>query len=643
MMNSAEKERLTPAWTYQDSSALYGVGGWGAGHFKVADSGNLAVSVNMANRDVEVNLIDIVRGASERGLPMPLLLRIENLLDTQITRINESFASAIAELGYQGKYRGVFPIKVNQQSQIIEEIASFGARFDHGLEAGSKAELLVALATLEPSGGYIICNGYKDEEFINLALGAHKLGYQIFFVVETPAELPLLIKCSEAMGIRPRIGARIKLSSTVGGHWNATSGDRSIFGLTSTQLIDMIDLLKAHEMLDCMQLLHVHLGSQIPNIRDIRTGVGEACRYYVDLVREGAPMGHIDLGGGLAVDYDGSRSSQTHSKNYSMNEYCADIVEVIISILDPHEVPHPTIVTESGRALVAYGSILLFNVLDVNSFESSGLPATIHEEEHDLIHNLMDVLASIKQRNAQECYNDTLYYRDEIRDLFRRGQISLRSCSLAENIVLEILQRIRQLITGVEDEYPELINLTEALADIYYGNFSVFQSLPDIWAIDQIFPIMPIHRLDEHPSRHAILADITCDCDGKIDRFTCGGSLQNTLPLHPLKTDEEYYLGVFLVGAYQETLGDLHNLLGDTNILSVRIEEDGSIDYVKEVEGDTVADVLSYVEHHPQALVERFRNVAERGVKQGRITAQDRKTLLSNYTAGMRGYTYFER
>jgi len=630
-------------WNAARAADLYGIEYWGAGHFQVSADGLVQVTAETGGGRGTINLLDIVDGLSERGLPMPVLLRIENLLDARIAEINESFARAIAQSGYRGRYRGVFPIKVNQQSQIIEEVASFGARFGHGLEAGSKAELLIALATLEAMNGYIVCNGYKDEEFINLGLMAQKLGYRIFFVVETPAELPLLIQCSKAAGIRPRIGARVKLSSRVSGHWNATSGDRSIFGLTSMQLIDLVDTLKAHAMLDCMEMLHVHLGSQIPNIRDIRTGVMEACRYYVDLVREGAPLGNLDLGGGLAVDYEGSRSSHTHSMNYSMEEYCLDIVEVVMSILDPHDIPHPTIVTESGRALVAYGSVLLFNILDVTRFEAQALPDRVPESEHENVHNLWDVLKSITLERAQECYNDALFYRDEIRDLFRRGQISLRSRALAENVTLEILQRIKSVIIGNEDEYPELAGLEEALADIYYGNFSVFQSLPDIWAIDQVFPIMPIHRLDELPTRQAILADITCDCDGKIDRFAWDGTLNNTLPVHPLIEGKEYYLGAFLVGAYQETLGDLHNLLGDTHVVSVRINADGSFDYVKEVEGDSVADVLSYVEYHPQTLLQKFRNSAEQGVRAGHISATERQQLVELYTTGLRGYTYFER
>ena len=642
-MNRISLQHPDTHWSAEQAADLYGVDYWSAGHFRISADGLAQVRLDIGDAHCQVNLLDIVRGLQERGLPMPVLVRIENLLDAQIAQLNQSFAHAIAQSGYQGRYRGVFPIKVNQQSQIIDEVASFGARFGHGLEAGSKAELLIALASLDADQGYIVCNGYKDEEFINLGLMAQKLGYRVFFVVETPAELPLLIDCAQQAGIRPRIGARVKLSSQVSGHWNATSGDRSIFGLTSMQLIDLVDQLKAHDMLDCMEMLHVHLGSQIPNIRDIRTGVMEACRYYVDLVREGAPLGNLDLGGGLAVDYEGSRSSHVHSMNYTLEEYCFDIVEVVMSVLDPHEIPHPTIVTESGRALVAYGSVLIFNILDVTRFEAQRLPADIAQDEDENVHNLWEVMGAVTFERAQECYNDALFYRDEIRDLFRRGQISLRSRALAENIYLEILQRIKTVTMGRQDEYPDLAGLEEGLADIYYGNFSVFQSLPDIWAIDQVFPIMPIHRLDEVPSRQAILADITCDCDGKIDTFPDYSHEKNSIMLHDLKDNEEYYIGVFLVGAYQETLGDLHNLFGDTNVVSIHVNENGSYKFLRELEGDSVADVLSYVEYDVKSLKKRLKHIAEDSIHKGFITAKERKSILAEFDEGLRGYTYYEK
>ncbi|SMF29297.1 arginine decarboxylase [Alteromonadaceae bacterium Bs31] len=630
-------------WTKQHASDLYGVDDWGAGYFGISDKGLLTVSSNNTASTRDVPLLQIMQDVKERGLDAPVLLRFEDLLEQQICRLNDAFNAAIAASGYKGEYRGVFPIKVNQQCHVIEEIAEVGARYGHGLEAGSKAELIIALAHIESKEANIVCNGYKDQEFIDLGLQARKIGYSCFFVLETPTELPIILERSRALGIKPLIGVRVKLASVVGGHWNATSGDRSIFGLSIAQLVDVVDQLKTEGMLDCLQLLHYHLGSQIPNIRDIRNGVVEACQVYMDLVREGAAMGFLDLGGGLAVDYDGSKTNYIHSKNYTLDEYCADIVDVVISTLDPENITHPTIITESGRATIAYSSVLVFNVLDVASYTPGSLPSAIPETEHQLIHNLKETLEHISVKNLQECYNDGLFYRDEVRELFKRGQINLRSRSLAENLFLVILERIIEVAEDAPRAPKEIRKLREHLSDIYYCNFSLFQSLPDVWAIDQIFPIVPIHRLDEAPTREAIIADITCDCDGRIDRFTSINNPKTSLPLHPLIEGQEYYIGVFLVGAYQETLGDLHNLFGDTNVASVRFNEDGSYEFADEIEGDSIADVLSYVEYNPQNLREKFRKIAERAVKQGRISASERQTIMKAFSASMQGYTYYEK
>jgi arginine decarboxylase len=630
-------------WTPADSAELYGIRNWGAGYYDLDGDGAVTVNVQIAGQRVGVSIPAIIEGMRSRGLQMPVLLRIENLLDSQISLLNESFARAIAGLGYRGSYRGVFPIKVNQQCQVIEEIARFGAAYGHGLEAGSKAELLIALASLDPDGGgHIVCNGYKDEEFISLGLQALRLGYRVTFVLETPTELPIILAASERLGIRPILGVRVKLAARVSGAWSESSGDRSIFGLTTAQIVELLDQLHAHDMLDCLQLLHYHLGSQIPNIRDIRSGVLEACRFYVDLVKEGAALGYLDLGGGLAVDYDGSQTNYEYSKNYSLDEYCGDLVEAIMTTLDPEGIAHPVIVTESGRATVAYSSVLLFNILDVTSFEPATEAPVVGPEQHEMIRNLADVLSNIGSRNLQECFNDAVYYRDEIRELFKRGQIRLRSLSLAETLFLDIVRAIVKETQGAKRVPPGLDGLEDSLADIYYGNFSVFQSLPDVWAIEQVFPIMPVHRHTERPARQAIIADITCDSDGKIDRFIDPRGLRKTLPVHALKDNEPYHFGVFLVGAYQETLGDLHNLMGDTNVVSVRINADGSFDFVREMDGDSIADVLSYVEYQPQQLLEQFRRTAENAVRAGRIQPAERQALLEAFNASLRGYTYFE-
>lgn len=629
-------------WTVASARLSYGIQNWGNGYFDISESGELVVNNPLCHQSQSLPLMNVIQGLKDRELQMPVLLRIENILDQSITNINESFRAAIKKLEYRNIYRGVYPIKVNQQAQIVEEVADFGRRYGHGFEVGSKAEMIAALScSIEPNR-LIICNGYKDQEFIDLGLQATKLGFQCFFVIETPAELPLIIERSRHLNIRPAIGVRIKMTSKVGGYWNSTSGDRSVFGLTTGQVIHIVDALRSHNMLDCLQLLHCHLGSQIPNILDIRSGVVEACRYYADLCSEGAALEYIDLGGGLAVDYSGAGTNGDQSRNYTVDEYCEDIVETIKETLDAKGLSHPVIVTESGRATVAYSSILLFNVLDVTRFDPLPTESDV-DDEHELIGNLREVLNYIEPRRLQECYNDAHFYRDEVRSLFKRGQINLRMRAISENLFLEILHRLKDISQTMVRVPADLEGLGESLADIYYGNFSLFQSLPDSWAIDQLFPIMPIHRLDEEPTRQAVLADITCDCDGKIDSFIDEFEVKNVLPVHGLNNDEEYYLGVFLVGAYQETLGDLHNLFGDTHVVSIRMNSDNSYEFVKEINGDTIADVLSYVEFRPEEMQLKYRNMVEKAVKEGRITARERQHMLNTFKASMSGYTYYER
>lgn len=641
--NTVLKKNSLERWTIENSLDLYGIQNWGVGHFNISKKGHVVITPLHQKKSMAISIMDIISGIKERGLDMPVLLRIQNILDSQISLLHESFNAAIKTFGYQGKFRGVYPIKVNQQQQVIEEVAKFGSRYHHGFEAGSKAELIAALPNMTDEEACLVCNGYKDEEFVDLGLYARKMGLKCFFVIESPSELPLILERAEELKIRPLIGVRAKLSSRAGGHWTESGGDRSIFGLNTTQIIDVVDQLKAKNMLDCLQLLHFHLGSQIPNIRDIRSAALEACRMYTELVDEGAAMGYLDLGGGLAVDYDGSHTNYTNSRNYSIDEYCADIIETIMATLDGKEIEHPTIITESGRATVAYYSILLFNVLDVSRFETMPLPDRLPEDIPEVIANMLEVLKTLSIRNLQECLNDALYYRDEIRQLFKHGDISLRQRSLGETIFWHVIQNIARLTKELKHVPPELSDIESALTDIYYGNFSVFQSLPDAWAIDQLFPVMPVHRLNEEPTRQAILADITCDCDGKLDRFIDLHGERTALPLHELKDDEEYYLGVFLVGAYQETLGDLHNLFGDTNVVTIRISEKGNYELVREIEGDSVADVLSYVEFEPKAMVVQFREMAEQAVRKDRITARERRKIMKAYEAGLRGYTYYEK
>jgi arginine decarboxylase len=571
-----------------------------------------------------------------------VLLRFRDLLHSRITEINESFRKAIRNQGYRGEYRGVYPIKVNQQRQVIEEIAEYGKRYNYGLEAGSKPELIAALAHMHNPEAYIVCNGYKDEEFIDLALHAQKMGLKVMLVLEMPSELDLILERSRKLGVLPNLGVRVRLSTRGSGHWQESAGDKSVFGLNASQVIQVVDRLRDSGHLACLKMLHYHQGSQIPSIAAIREGATEAVRMYCDLVKEGAAMGVLDIGGGMAIDYDGSHTNFSSSCNYSIDEYCTDIVEVIAQICDKAGVHHPNLISESGRAVVAYYSVLVFNILDVTSAQTSEEAPAIPEKAPQNLTNLIHVHKTLSKKNLQESYNDAVYYRDQMRAQFFYGSATLRERGLAEAWFWHILTRISKLIQDLDDDIPEdLRDLSSSLVDFYYGNFSLFQSLPDSWAIDQLFPVMPIHRLDEKPRHRAVLADITCDCDGKIDRFIDKEDVAKILPLHELKSDEPYYVAVFLVGAYQETLGDLHNLLGDTNVVGVHLEN-GKPVYTHEVEGDTVADVLSYVEFDPKELISKFRNFAEKAVSEGRISPKERREILDIYRLGLAGYTYFE-
>jgi arginine decarboxylase len=637
------KSRVLQQWRLEDSIELYGIRSWGAGFFDVSDKGEVIICPQGKGRGPQVSMMDVISGLKDRGYDMPVLLRIENILDSRISRLHECFRKAIHKLGYQGQYRGVFPIKVNQQQQVLEKIAQFGSKYHHGMEVGSKAELIAAVSQFCDKEACLICNGYKDEEFIDLGLQAMRMGFNCFFVLEMPGELDLILERGARMGVKPNIGVRAKLAVKAGGHWTESGGERSTFGLSPAQIVDVIDKLKDMGMLDCLKLLHYHLGSQVPNIRDIRTAVTEAGRLYMELVAEGAAMGYLDLGGGLAVDYDGSHTNYVSSRNYHLDEYCTDVVEAVMTILDERDVPHPHIITESGRATVAYYSALLFNILDYSVVESGTLPETLPEDSPETVVNLKEVYNSISLRNLQECYNDAIYYRDEMRQQFSAGQVNLRQRTLAEHFFWAIIKRISQEKSRLKHVPRDLEGIDANLADIYYANFSVFQSLTDSWAIDQLFPVMPLHRLAECPTQHCIISDITCDSDGKIDKFIDPQGMKSTLELHRLKEGEEYYMGVFLVGAYQETLGDLHNLLGDTHVVSIRIHEDNSYEYVREIRGDTVADVLSYVEYDPRRILEDIRAAAEAAVREGRITPSDRFEILQSFEDGLRGYTYFER
>jgi arginine decarboxylase len=635
-------QHIHDKWTLKHAEDTYGIDAWGNGYFHIDKNGEVNVTPSGEPGGPQVSLMQISRDIRERGWSFPVLLRFEGILYSRIKALNESFRTAIKEYEYGGNYRGVYPIKVNQQQQVIEEISTYGKDFHHGLEAGSKPELIAAMAYLDDPEALLICNGYKDEEFIDLGLSARKLGINCIFVIETVQEVPLILKRSEALGVKPVLGVRMKLSSSGSGHWKESGGDRSVFGLNTYQVMQVVDMLKKSDALDCLQLLHFHLGSQLPNIRDIRNAATEACRVYCGLAGEGAPMSMLDLGGGLAVDYDGSHTNSNSSCNYTIGEYARDMVEVVKGIVDEAELPHPTIITESGRATVAYYSVLLFNILEVSRFSIADKLPDLPEDAHELTGNIHHTARSVSTKNLQECFHDAIFYRDEIRTLFRHGSIGIRERAIVEEVFWYTMVQIREKMAKLKQPPRDLEDLESALSDIYYGNLSVFQSLPDSWAIDQLFPLMPVHRLNEAPTRQGIIADITCDCDGKIDRFIDKTDVSRILPLHDLKDNEDYILGAFLVGAYQETLGDLHNLFGDTHVVGIRFDEDGDLEYFRELEGDTVEDVLEYVEYEPKELTRRFREKAEKAVKKQLISGPERKAIMTIYNEGLRGYTYHE-
>lgn len=636
-------KRKVKNWTAADSAELYAINDWSNGYFDVSKNGEVTVRMEDSDgRLKQVSLRQLMAGLAERGSEAPVLLRFRDLLRARIDELNKSFIQAIKEAGYQGVYRGVYPVKVNQQCHIVEEIVSYGARYHYGLEAGSKPELIAAMAQMQDREAFLMCNGYKDDEFIDLALMGQRMGINVCLILEMPNELPAILERAAALGIEPTLGVRVRLSAKGAGHWSESAGDQSVFGLNTAQVIDVVDQLKAACKLHCLKVLHYHQGSQIPNISVIREGLTEACRMYIDLVREGAPMGTLDMGGGLAVDYDGSQTNFHSSCNYSIEEYARDIVEIVGEMCTKCEVPHPTLVTESGRAVAAYHSVLVFNILDVTTAPGydSKVPA-LPENPSEILKALDETHRMLTRKNIQECYNDANYYRDQLRMQFFYGNATLRERGTGEAIYWYIMGLIARRLAEMSEIPEDLKEVSDNMVDFYYGNFSVFQSLTDCWAINQLFPVMPIQRLCERPTQKSVLVDITCDCDGKLDHFIDREDVAKALPLHEVEADENYYVGVFLIGAYQETLGDIHNLLGDTNVVSVHLENGRPV-YTDEEEGDSVADVLSYVKYDAKVLVSKFRALAEQAVEDGRLTPRQRRESLEAYRDGLNGYTYYE-
>jgi arginine decarboxylase len=627
-------------WKIQDALETYGVRHWGKGYFGVNDKGHVTVHPNK-NPDQAIDLKDLVDQLQERGIQLPILIRFTDILRHRVGEIFDAFKTAIAEYNYLGNYTCVYPIKVNQQRHVVEEILDFGKPYGFGLEAGSKPELLAVLAVTNGGDTPIICNGFKDDEFIKMAMLATKMGKHIIPVVEKFTELEAIVRFAEELQVRPTIGVRVKLAARGAGRWRYSAGFRSKFGLTLTEALEAFEYLKQRDMGDCLQLVHFHLGSQITNIRSIKNALTEASRVYVELHRVGAGVKYIDVGGGLGIDYDGSQTDFESSVNYTLQEYANDVIFRIKSVCDDCGVPHPTIISESGRAVVAYHSLLVCDVLGVSNFDRYTVPPEIPGDAPQQVTDLFGIYQTLSKKNIIEAYHDAVQAMDESLNLFNLGGLSIESRAMTERIFWAVCAKILKMTRELDYTPEELQGLEPLMSDTYFCNFSVFQSMPDSWAVKQLFPVMPIHRLNEAPIRKAVLGDITCDSDGKIDQFIDLRDVRSTLELHPYD-GKPYYLGAFLLGAYQEILGDLHNLFGDTNAVHVTLDDNGEVNLEGVVKGDTVREVLAYVQYNADELINKLRKDLERAVRGNKITLNESRQLLQYYETGLDGYTYLE-
>ena len=628
-------------WTIEDAKELYNINGWGTSYFGINEQGN--VYVTPCKDNTQIDLCDVMDELALRDVTAPVLLRFPDILDNRIEKTSSCFEKARKEYGYKGENFIIYPIKVNQMQPVVEEIISHGRKFNLGLEAGSKPELHAVIAVQCQSDSLIVCNGYKDTSYIELALLAQKMGKRIFIVVEKLNEIDLIAEAARRLSVKPNLGIRIKLASSGSGKWEESGGDASKFGLTSSELLQVLEKLDKLGMSDCLHLIHFHIGSQITKIRRIQTALREAAQYYINLHHMGYNVDFVDCGGGLGVDYDGTRSSSSESSvNYSIQEYVNDCVYTFTDAADKNHLPHPNIITESGRSLAAHHSVLVIDVLETASLPEMPEEFEAKESDHQLVKDLYEIWDNINPRNMLEDWHDAEQIRDEALELFSHGIVDLKTRAEIEAMYWSVCHEINILCKQMKHVPDELRGLDKLLADKYFCNFSLFQSLPDSWAIDQLFPIMPIQRLNEAPTRNATLQDITCDSDGKIANFVVGGRPSHVLPLHPLRKGEPYYLGVFLVGAYQEILGDMHNLFGDTNAVHISVKN-GKYHIDQIIDGETVDEVLGYVQYNPKKLVRQLEQWVTKSVNQQKITMEEGKEFLSNYRSGLYGYTYLEQ
>ena len=627
-------------WRIEDSAELYNITGWGLKYFSINDNGH--VQVTPREGCASVDLKELMDELQIRDITAPVLLRFPDILDNRIEKISRCFKQAAEEYKYGAQNFIIYPIKVNQMRQVVDEIVSHGKKFNIGLEAGSKPELHAVLATNIDEHNLIICNGYKDENYVELALLAQKMGRRIFLVVEKLNELHLIARLANRIGVRPNIGIRIKLSSSGSGKWEESGGDHSKFGLNSSELLEAVDALAKYKMEDCLKLIHFHIGSQITKIRRIKNALREATQFYVQLTKMGFSIDFIDIGGGLGVDYDGTRSSASeNSMNYSIQEYANDAISAIVDACEKNGLKQPNVITESGRSLSAHHSILIIETLETTQLPVWNDNEEVSDSDHELARELYQIWDRLGQQSLLESWHDALQIREEALDRFSLGMLDLHTRAQIEKLFWSVAREVNDIAKTMK-HVPEELRISKMLPDKYFCNFSLFQSLPDSWAIDQMFPIMPISRLDEKPTRTATIQDVTCDSDGKINCFISSHGFSNALPIHPIKNGESYYLGVFLVGAYQEILGDMHNLFGDTNTVHVSVHKDGyEIEQI--IDGETVAEVLDYVQYNPKKLVRNVETWVTRSMKSGKITPEEGREFLSNYRSGLYGYTYLEK